>query len=149
MTYIEQSLLGLRDVSHSSTAYHVGRGAPTNKSEEYIKRTRTFIAKPSSCTLPIPTNMLGLDWILRLANEVWDTVTTKFHHLIGKPMREFRGTSVFLDKLLMRSDCSTYHTLWRVESGLVTPMRGCSYSHIIKEEVGCLYTQSNIKEDRK
>jgi hypothetical protein len=95
MTYIEHSLLGLRDVSHSSTTYHVGRDAPTNKSEVKIKRTRAFIAKPSSCSLRIPTDMLGVDWILGLANEVWNTVTTRFHHLIGKPMRGFRETSVF------------------------------------------------------
>jgi len=133
-------LLGLRDASHSSTTYHVGRGASTNKPEEKIKRTRAFIAKPSSCSLRIPTNMLGVDWILGLANEVWDTVTTRFHHLICKPMRGFRETSVFFDKLLMLSNCLTFNTPWREESGSVTSMRGCSYSHIIKEEAGRLVT---------
>jgi len=138
MTYIVQSLLGLRDASHSSTPSQVRRGALTNQSELNIKRTRAFILKPSSCTLRIPTNMIGADGVLRLANEVWDTVTSTFQRLTGKPMRGFWESSILFYKIARQSNCLTYHALWRVESGLVTPMRGCSYSHIINEEAGRL-----------
>ena len=149
MTYIEQSLLGLRDANHGSTPYQVRRGTLTNQSEMNITRTRAFIPKPSSCILRISMNMPGADWVLKLANAVWDAVTTTFQRLTGKPMRGFRETSIFFDKLPRRSNYLTCHTPWRVESGLVTPMRGCSYSHIINEGAGCLFTQSYIKEDRK